>query len=518
MGIRVYNTLSAMKEEFVPVRAGQVGIYCCGPTVYMPSHIGHMVGPVVFDTVKRYLSYCGYKVTLVINVTDIEDKLIRRAAELNKAVAELAAEVTEDYVANLDKLNVQTIDHMPKATEHIGEIIEITRGLVDRGYAYASGGDVYFDVTKDEDYGKLSHRDPEALQAGARIEPSERKRNPSDFALWKAAKPGEPSWPSPWGPGRPGWHIECSAMSMKYLGETFDIHGGGLDLVFPHHENELAQSESYTGKQFVRYWMHNGLLRRAGEAVKLGGPEQAVESRAEQEERKMSKSKGQIVTVTELLSRHQPETVRFFLLATHYRRPVEFGEERISEADRGLQGFYRFFERFARIAGQDFFSLPYSTRRRNGDPAKGEPTEFYAALRAQHERFIEWMDDDFNTGGAIGVLFDLLRTLNGFIDRYGLEDPARRDDKLLGALHDGTSLFREFAALLGLFLEPPRPLSEQRFDLSDKLIDILVQVRQMARQQKQYLLADEIRTRLKSLGIVLEDRRDGTVWRVERGS
>src|SRR6516162_7252521 len=329
MGLRVYNTLTRQKETFETVQAGKVGMYVCGPTVYKPSHLGHMVGPVIFDTVKRYLRYCSYDVTLVVNITDVDDKLIVEAAKQKTTVPELAERVTADYVRNLEKLNVTGIDKMPRATQHIGDIITMIQGLIDKKYAYAAGGDVYFDVLKDEDYGKLCNRDPEQLEAGARIEVSELKRNPGDFALWKAAKAGEPQWPSPWGPGRPGWHIECSAMSMKYLGKTFDIHGGGLDLQFPHHENELAQSESYTGQTFARYWMHNGLL-------KMGTA-------------KMAGSVGNVINVVDLLAKHSPETVRFLLLSTHYRSPIEYSEERLHEIRRSLDGFYRFFERYARI-------------------------------------------------------------------------------------------------------------------------------------------------------------------------
>src|SRR5437867_4533877 len=277
MALRVYNTLTRQKEALETVRPGKVGMYVCGPTVYKPSHLGHMVGPVIFDTVKRYLTYSGYQVTLVINITDVDDKLIVEAKKQNTTVPALAERVTADYVRNLEKLNVTGIDQMPRATQYIGDILTMIGGLIDKGYAYAAGGDVYFDVTRDDDYGKLCNRDPEQLEAGARIEVSELKRNPGDFALWKGAKPGEPQWDSPWGPGRPGWHIECSAMTMKLLGQTLDIHGGGLDLQFPHHENELAQSESFTGKTFVRYWMHNGLMKTGDDKIsKSKGNEHVV--------------------------------------------------------------------------------------------------------------------------------------------------------------------------------------------------------------------------------------------------
>src|SRR6516162_4117088 len=337
MALRVYNTLTRQKEEFHTVEPGKVRMYVCGPTVYKPSHIGHMVGPVIFDTVKRYLTYLGYKVTFVVNITDVDDKLIVRARELGTTVKELAERMTRDYLECLAKLNVTGIDHLPRATEHIGEMVEIMRGLIAKGHAYPAGGDVYFDVSSDPDYGKLCHRDPEQMEAGARIEVSDKKRNPGDFALWKGSKPGEPAWDSPWGKGRPGWHIECSAMSMKILGQTLDIHGGGLDLQFPHHENELAQSESYTGKEFAKYWMHNGLL-------KMGHA-------------KMAGSVGNVVNVVDLLKQHDPETVRFLLLATHYRSPIEWSDERLGEVKRSLDGFYRFFERYERATGRTFFEL-----------------------------------------------------------------------------------------------------------------------------------------------------------------
>src|SRR5438093_9957826 len=376
MSLRVYNTLTRQKEPF-PKQPGQaVGMYVCGPTVYKPSHIGHMVGPVIFDTVKRYLTYLGYKVTWVVNITDVDDKLIVRARELHTTVKDLAEKMTADYVECLRKLNVAGIDQMPRATEHIDGMIAMMQGLIEKGYAYPAGGDVYFDVTKDPDYGKLCNRDPEQLEAGARIEVSDKKRNAGDFALWKGAKPGEPQWPSPWGPGRPGWHIECPVMSMKLLGETLDIHGGGLDLQFPHHENELAQSESYTGKPFARVWMHNGLL-------KMGTA-------------KMAGSVGNVVNIADLLQRHHPETVRFLLLSTHYRSPIEYSDDRLVEVAKALKAFYRFFERYERITGESFYAL------RPGEPGASATGEM-AALRS---RFLECMDDDFNTGGAVGVLFE----------------------------------------------------------------------------------------------------------------
>src|SRR5262245_795430 len=429
MALRVYNTLTRQKEDFKPVHAGKVGMYVCGPTVYKPSHVGHMVGPVIFDTVKRYLAYLGYQVTFVVNITDIDDKIIKEAAAQKRDWKELAESVTADYLDNLKRLGVTSIDHFPRATDHVGEIQRMIQGLIDKGFAYPSGGDVYFDVTKDPDYGKLCNRDPEQLEAGARIEVSDRKRNPGDFALWKGAKPGEPKWDSPWGPGRPGWHIECSAMSMKLLGQTLDIHGGGLDLQFPHHENELAQSESLTGQPFARYWMHNGLMKTG--------------------QQKMSKRAGNEIVVREVLKRHDPETVRFLLLNTHYRSPIEWSEERLAEVRRSLDSFYRFFERYQRITGRSFYAIDEPTRRAEF-PAE---TAFLQEVARARERFLECMDDDFNTGGAVGVLYELLTALNRFADTRQLEggtaDPAN-----VRAFERGGKVLKELSQILGVFQQP----------------------------------------------------------------
>lgn len=494
MTIRVYNTLTKKKEPFETVEPGKVRMYVCGPTVYKPSHLGHMVGPVIFDTIKRYLVYNGYDVKLVINITDVDDKLIAEAQKEGTTVAELAKRVTEDYLENLRKLNVTGIDAMPRATEHIGDIIEMIQGLIDKGYAYVSDGDVYFDITKDEDYGKLCHRDPEQLEAGARIEVSEKKRNPGDFALWKAAKPGEPQWDSPWGPGRPGWHIECSAMSMRLLGKTLDIHGGGQDLQFPHHENELAQSESYTGAPFVRYWMHNGLMR-------IG-------------DRKMSKSEGNEIVVSKLLERHSPETIRFFILSTHYRRPIDYnkGEERLEEIRRALAGFYRFFERFERISGKSFYTLPAPEKR---GPFEAGDSEFLKQIGELREQFLGHMDDDFNTGGAIGVLFEMLSALNRYADAENLEsssaDPAKKEEFV-----KAVTVLRELTRILGLFERPPEKSADDGEDgLAEQLMQILIDLRAQARKEKNFALADAIREGLAKIGITLEDRKDGTLWRRE---
>ncbi|MFL5240909.1 MAG: cysteine--tRNA ligase [Gemmataceae bacterium] len=491
MALRVYNTLKREKEPFETVHPGKVGMYLCGPTVYKPSHLGHMVGPVIFDTVKRYLVYLGYQVTFVVNITDIDDKLIIEAAKQQTTVKDLAERVAVDYVRNLERLRLTGIDSMPRATEHIAEIRRLIEGLIAKGFAYPSGGDVYFDVNRDEDYGKLCNRDPEQLEAGARIEISDRKRNPGDFALWKCAKPGEPSWESPWGAGRPGWHIECSAMSMQILGETLDIHGGGLDLQFPHHENELAQSESYTGKPFARFWMHNGLMKT--------------------DNAKMSKSKGNEIVVTSLLERHAPETLRFFLLATHYRRPIDYSEDRLLETHRSLENFYRFFERYERITGHTFFGLQAPPKRGPFDTGDTN-TEFLVEVGRHRAAFLEHMDDDFNTGGAIGVLFELLTALNRFADTRRLEED-KSDAVALEDFRRSVIVLKELSQILGIFHEPPQTKKAGDDGLVNGLMQLLIDLRAEARKAKNFALADQIRQRLSQLQVTLEDRPGGTGWR-----
>jgi cysteinyl-tRNA synthetase len=492
MALRVYNTLTRQKEPFETIQPGKVGMYLCGPTVYKPSHVGHMVGPVIFDTVKRYLVYLGYQVTFVVNITDVDDKLIVQAQKQNTTVPELAERVTADYSRNLERLNVTGIDHMPRATQYIAEITRLIQGLIDKGFAYPADGDVYFDVTRDTDYGKLCHRDPEQLEAGARIEVSDKKRNPGDFALWKAAKPGEPKWNSPWGQGRPGWHIECSAMSMKLLGQTLDIHGGGLDLQFPHHENELAQSESYTGAPFARYWMHNGLMK-----VGTG---------------KMSKSQGNEIVVSELLKEQQPETLRFFLLTTHYRRPIDYSEERLAEVQRGLDSFYRFFERFTRITGKSFYALEAPPRRGNFD-LKGKEAEFLVNVGRHRSAYLENMDDDFNTGGAIGDLYELLTTLNRFADNRQLE-AQKADAETLRDFRRGVLVLRELSQVLGVFIRPIAAAASANDQVVGGLMQLLLDLRADARKAENFAVADQIRQRLTQLGIKLEDRPGGTGWRL----
>ncbi len=458
--LRIYSTLSRTKETFVPVKPGAVGMYLCGPTVYKPSHIGHMVGPVIFDAIKHYLAYLGFKVTWVVNITDVDDKLIKESNSRGMSMAALAEEMTADYMRNLESLGVDTIDHFPKATDNIDEIIRLTKVLIDKGFAYASEGDVYFDVAKDSGYGKLSRRTMESLQ-GEGGEMAERKRAPGDFALWKSAKPSEPAWDSPWGKGRPGWHIECSAMSERILGETFDIHGGGLDLIFPHHENEIAQSECAHGKPQAKYWLHNGLMQAASEAGKIGGratrpTDSATASPqagdiASQQSAKISKSTG-ASAFRELLERHQPETIRFFLLSTHYRSPIQYSEELLQQTARSLEGFYTFFKRYERVRGRRFFDLQPAMNRAAGDfdPAGNAFLTEVAALR---QRYLEAMDDDFNTGIATAVLFQLLTALNKFIDAEKLEAGKPDADKL-ATLDRGATVLREMAGVLGLFRKP----------------------------------------------------------------
>jgi cysteinyl-tRNA synthetase len=518
MTLRVYNTLSKTKEPLEPVRPGHVGIYLCGPTVYKPSHAGHMVGPVIFDAVKRYLVYNGLQVTFVVNVTDVDDKLIAESTKRGMSMADLAKEMTADYMRNLEAMGIDTIDHFPKATENIDEIIQLIGCLIDKKFAYASEGDVYFDVARDPEYGKLSNRDVSSMQ-GEGGEMAERKRSPADFALWKSAKPGEPSWDSPWGKGRPGWHIECSAMSRRILGETFDIHGGGLDLVFPHHENEIAQSECCHGKPQAKYWMHNGLMQASHEVGKVGGRqtrEAAPLDQQAQEAGKMGKSKG-ASAFSELLTRHAPETVRFFLLSTHYRRPIDFSETRIEEVNTGLEQFYRFFKRYERISGQSFYQVDYARQRGDGefDASAGGVLAQVADAR---RRFLEAMDDDFNTGGAVGDLFELVRSLNKFADDEKLE-AGKPTPAQLATLRQGAATLRELGATLGLFrAAAARPTAEAAGagnELVERLMALVIELRAGARGKKDFATADRIRQVLTEAGITLEDRPGGTEWTIK---
>jgi cysteinyl-tRNA synthetase len=460
--MKIFNTLSGQKEEFIPM-GDTVKMYVCGVTPYDDSHFGHAMSYIFFDVIRRYLKSRGYSLKYVQNVTDIDDKIILRANQRAISTAELAEKYTASYLADMDALNIVRPDVSPRATQEVPKIIEVIAGLVEKGHAYkAADGSVYFRVTGDADYGKLSHRTLDMMQAGARIEIGEQKEHPMDFALWKASKPGEPSWDSPWGPGRPGWHIECTAMSTKYLGDQIDIHGGGQDLVFPHHENEIAQSESYTGKvPFVKYWLHNGFLQIGQE--------------------KMSKSLGNMLTIKSVLAKYSPDAIRIFILSSHYRSPLTFAWEGLDAAEKGA-------ERLARAV------------QREENPSGKTSALDYKEYQSQ---FNEAMDDDFNTAKALGGLFDLAREVNQAADAGENITEARR-------------LLKELAGdILGLRL--PAPDTKTGTVEAAPFIELLIQTRINLRKAKQYQAADEIRTKLADLGIVLEDTPKGTTWRIKKG-
>jgi len=480
--IRVYNTLSGKKEEFRPVNEGRVGIYICGPTVYDSAHLGHARAAVVFDVIVRYLRYRGVNVNYVRNITDVDDKIIKRANEEGVAPKEISERYTREYEEDMASLGVLPPDEAPKVTDHIRDIQDLVRRLIDQGRAYVVDGDVYFAIEQFPEYGKLSKRDKEMMIAGARVEVDPKKRDPLDFALWKAAKPGEPSWPSPWGEGRPGWHIECSAMSMRYLGDTLDIHGGGKDLIFPHHENEIAQSEGATGRPFARYWLHNGFVNINAE--------------------KMSKSLGNILTIRNMVSNYHPEVIRHFLLSAHYRSPLDYNDDALAESERSLERLYSSMRDAKTLSGGERLEV------------KGERSRIKGELHLR-ERFIEAMDDDFNTAAAIGHVFETVREINRLAaEREG----ASSGVGLVGAIEQ----IREIGGVLGIFGSDPEQYLEQRKQTKLKEIDIeteelehLIAERAAARKSKDFARADEIRTELKEKGIVLEDTPQGTVWKVE---
>lgn len=515
--LQIYNTLTRRKEAFQPVTPGKVGIYLCGPTVYKEAHIGHMVGPVIFDTVKRYLTHSGFDVNLVVNITDVDDKLIAQAKDRGIPMSQVATEMTCDYCANLLSLGVDQINTMPRATDNIDEIIKFIGDLIEKDFAYEADGDVFFEVSKDKQYGKLTNRSADEQQ-GEGGGAAAKKRAPGDFALWKAAKPDEPAWESPWGPGRPGWHIECSAMSRRILGETFDIHGGGLDLTFPHHENEIAQSECCHGKPMAKYWMHNGLMQAAA-AGKLGGRadrEAQVESSEQATiDTKISRSKG-AGGLRDLIARQGGERLRFFLIKTHYRSTIVFGEEGIEEAGAALEKFYTFFERYERITGKSFYDGVSSLIRRRADgeiDAGGD--ELLAEVKRHRDSFLAKMDDDFNTGAAVSDLFGLLSTLNKFADAKKLDESGARSDADVASFERGTETLRELSAILGIFLKPPaKPAGGgDENTLLDDVMQLLIDLRAEARASKNFALADAIRDRLSELGVTLEDRKGETGWK-----
>jgi len=504
MGLLVYSTLSRSKEEFAPREGNQVRMYVCGPNVYGPCHVGHAMSYLVFDMIKRYLEYRGYEVIHVQNFTDIEDGIIDTANSLGVSVAELAEKYIARFLQEMDALNVKRATYYPRATEVIPKIQEMVQGLIDKGHAYVVDGDVYFRISSDPDYGKLTRQSTEAMRAGARVEVDARKENELDFALWKAAKPNEPNWDSPWGKGRPGWHIECSAMAMQFLGEQIDIHGGGEDVIFPHHEDEIAQSESYTGKEpFVRYWLHNGLLRPSTD------------------QEKMTRHLRNFISCQDALQKYNPDAIRLFILSSHYRSPVTWSEEGIGASDRGLERLRAALD-------------PASVVVDDG----GE--DLLAAADMARTKFIEAMDDDFNAARAIGRLFDLGRAIN----------QARDAGVSASALAASQDVLRELAGILGLTLAEPRmaldpapfkelagtivnelvaPQTRKRVQEqlvlivlaaeepateAEKLIELLLSVRSDLRSAREYERADKIRTRLADLGIVVEDAAEASTWRV----
>lgn len=511
--LRVYNTLTKTKEPFEPIAPPAVGIYLCGPTVYAESHIGHMVGPVIFDTIKRYLRYSGYEPTWVVNITDVDDKLINKSKERGLPVSQIATEMTADYLANLRELGVNQIDYMPRATDHMPQIIGFIEQLIERGFAYEVDGDVFFDVVKDPNYGQLSNRSVDDQQ-GEGGEAAAKKRSAGDFALWKSAKPGEISWDSPWGKGRPGWHIECSAMSHEILGETFDIHGGGLDLMFPHHENELAQSGCCHGAPMVKYWMHNGLMR-AGSKGKVGGKSDREESAQEAADSKISRSKGD-GGLSALIRRQTGTRLRFFLLRTHYRSTIVFGDEGLEEAGSALDAFYRLFDLFEEITGKSFYDdeeLSPARRRDEGDFDPGDD-QLLRQVHELREKFITAMDDDFNTGAAISVLFDWVRLMNRFINEKSLSAAADDSSPDVVSLVAAMTSMKELTNVLGLFDKPPLAAGggDESQELLDKTIQLLIELRKEARERKDYATGDAIRDRLGDIGVALLDKKEGTTW------
>ena len=521
--IRIYNTLSRTKEAFVPVEPGKVGIYLCGPTVYKEAHIGHMVGPVIFDTVARYLTYCGFEVKWVVNITDVDDKLIAQAEQRQIPMAQVATQMTADYCANLLEMGVDQITEMPRATENMNEIIEFIGQLIDREYAYAADGDVFFDVVRNSEYGKLTNRSPDDQQ-GEGGKAASKKRSPGDFALWKAARPGEPSWESPWGQGRPGWHIECSAMSRRFLGETFDIHGGGLDLTFPHHENEIAQSECCHGQPMAKYWMHNGLMRASTATGKVGGRSEREadadgDTAEASAETKISRSKGAGGLRT-LLAEHGGELIRYFLLRTHYRSTIVFGPEGLEEAGTALDKFYTFFDRYTRVTGKSFYLTESDEddrsviQRRDAGELASDSEGLLSEVADLRQSFLTKMDDDFNTGGATSDLFLILNVLNRYVEQNRLEEN-KADPEHVAQFSRAVETFRELAALLGLFLKPQsRAGGGASEEVLDKVLQLMIQMRTDARANKDFATSDRIRDELAEVGVTLEDRKEGTGWRL----
>ncbi len=475
MKITLYNTLAQKKEVLEPYENKKVRMYVCGPTVYDSAHLGHARAAVTFDIINRFLRFAGYDVTYVRNFTDIDDKIIARANERGVSAEEISKRYIEEYINDMDAIGVLTPDVQPKVTEHVPEIIEMIGDIIDRGYAYQSGNDVFFSVKKFEGYGKLSRRHPDDMLAGIRIDINEKKEDPLDFALWKGAKPNEPSWDSPWGLGRPGWHIECSTMSTKYLGKSFEIHGGGKDLIFPHHENEIAQSEAATGEQFARYWIHNGLIQINRE--------------------KMSKSIGNILNVRDALESWDKEAIRLFFLSHQYLNPADFSDTIMDESEAALERLYITLKRIEDAAP------------RNGAP---DP-DLETSVATFKENWVQTMCDDFNTADAVGNLFELTRAVNRSLDSKGGSE----------SLDSSTEAIREFGHTLGILeMRPAEYLQKSKLEkvsseIEEREIVELIKERTQARQDKNWERADEIRDYLNSKGIILDDNPGGTDWRIK---
>ena len=477
MSLRVFNTLSMQKEDFVPLEEGKVRMYVCGVTVYDYCHVGHARSAIVFDTLFRYLKHLGYEVTYARNFTDIDDKIIKRAGEENISWQTVTEKYIQAFNEDMGALNIAAPTLEPKATDHIEDMIQMVASLVDQGKAYESEGDVYYSIQSFADYGKLSGKKLDDLIAGARVEVGEQKRDPLDFALWKKSKPGEPSWDSPWGPGRPGWHIECSAMSHHYLGEVFDIHGGGKDLVFPHHENEIAQTCGHTGRPPVKYWVHNGFVNINKE--------------------KMSKSLGNFFTIRDILKQFHPEVLRLFLLTNHYRGPIDFADEYLNETVKVLDRFYEFFA-----------ALETELDGRVPDSANGN------RVHPLMKKFEEAMDDDFNSAVALAHMNEVLRHLNTALTDVK-NNKGDRD-----ALTADAAVLKYMGNLLGLFFDRPqeylaKTLELKAADLDTAKIETLIADRKAARAAKEWAKADQCRDALTEMGVVLEDSASGTTWKIK---
>lgn len=498
MTLKIYNTLTRQKEEFIPVEKGKVKMYVCGMTVYSDAHIGHARTYFAFDVVRRYFEYKGYKVVYVQNITDVDDKIINAANQEGIDALEYSRRFTERCLRDLDRLGIRRADIYPKASETIPDMIKLIQEIIKKGYAYEADGDVYFSVEKFKEYGKLSGQRLDDLIEGARIQPGENKRSGLDFALWKKAKPGEPYWESPWGKGRPGWHIECSTMSSKYLGLPFDIHGGGMDLRFPHHENEIAQAEAATGKQFARYWMHVGLLTVNGE--------------------KMSKSLGNIINIKDILKKWDPEVIRFFFAQTHYRSPPDFNEKALKNAEKGLTRIYRVKEKLEKSASRD--------KKIDKNHLSSSEKKYFDVVEKFKKDFELAMDDDFNTPLAVSTIFDFINKTNKFLEENEKPDGALVRyalDTLLGlgnilTLFQKKEVEREDDKEL---LEKMRKLATTYIsDVENEdikgLLNMILQVREEARKKKDWDTADSIRDRLEKLGFEIQDTSNGPLWRKKK--